>query len=560
MKRNKIFHNAMIAMATLSTVAVATACSDWDDHYTDNVTGGASASLWENIQANGNLSEFASLLKKGGYDELLNGSQTYTVWAPLDGTYNYDSLASISVSALQNEFLANHVAQFNFSASGAIDDDVTMLNSKVMKFTGNGSYSIDGVSVSTANLPGNNGTLYTINGKMPFLPNIFESLNSDYYPLDSISNFYNSYTTSTLDEDRSVIGPIVNGEQTYLDSVMTSYNLLRVLYQQRIQVEDSSYTMILPTNKAWNSAVATLKDLYVYPSQLTYVTDPNDASTNQQLTINNTYLQDSLVKRSILVDLAYNNNMYDNGKLLSLQTGGTLAVDSLVSTTGSVVYTEDANDLFVGATRVDKSNGAVWITDSLRMRPWTSWSPVIKVECEYGSRLSYSRNAVTSVVSTTTKNANVEGTVSGSGYLEVTPTRTNVYPEVGFAIPNVRSTTYKVYVVVAPANYVSSTVALADPIQMRTRFLYNDANGRDRNTSNYNARENDVAKVDTVELEDVTFPVAYAGTDATPLLRIQSRARDYNAKIMRLDCIILVPKTLDDYLKLHPEYKYKLYD
>jgi len=64
---------------------VGVSCSDWDDHYeADNtILDSQQATLWENISKNANLSQFASLLKKAGYDEVLNASQTYTVWLPL---------------------------------------------------------------------------------------------------------------------------------------------------------------------------------------------------------------------------------------------------------------------------------------------------------------------------------------------------------------------------------------------------------------------------------------------------------------------------------------------
>ena len=74
-------------MAFLAAGAMTTACSDWDDHYDNNgVSGSASETIWENVKANANLSQFADLMHKAGYDEVINTTQTYTVWAPLNGT------------------------------------------------------------------------------------------------------------------------------------------------------------------------------------------------------------------------------------------------------------------------------------------------------------------------------------------------------------------------------------------------------------------------------------------------------------------------------------------
>ena len=45
-------------------------CSDWDDHYDANGNNilGSDATLWEQINSRQELSNFATLLKKVGYD------------------------------------------------------------------------------------------------------------------------------------------------------------------------------------------------------------------------------------------------------------------------------------------------------------------------------------------------------------------------------------------------------------------------------------------------------------------------------------------------------------
>ena len=85
MSINKLY-NGWKSMACCTVVAAMTltACSDWDDHFDANtsVLESQHSSLWQNIEKTGNLSQFASLLKKTGYDEKLSASQTYTVWPP----------------------------------------------------------------------------------------------------------------------------------------------------------------------------------------------------------------------------------------------------------------------------------------------------------------------------------------------------------------------------------------------------------------------------------------------------------------------------------------------
>ena len=55
--------------------------------------------------------------------------------------------------------------------------------------------------------------------------------------------------------------------------------------------------------------------------------------------------------------------------------------------------------------------------------------------------------------------------------------------------------------------------------------------------------------------------MAYEGTgNYYPYLRvnstISSRERNDYDRTMRIDCLILRPKELDDFLKEHPDYKY----
>ena len=174
MKRNMIFKNALVVMAAFVAGAMTTACSDWDDHYdpTDATSGSATSTLWRNIQTNTELSEFAELVRKTGYDKILDASQTYTVWAPLNGTFDFNTLSAQGNEKLLKEFVQNHIARSNYRASGSINERVTMLNKKVLGFVGNGSYTMDGVDLTKTNLPSTNGVLHLLNHKLDFRANI----------------------------------------------------------------------------------------------------------------------------------------------------------------------------------------------------------------------------------------------------------------------------------------------------------------------------------------------------------------------------------------------------
>lgn len=587
MKNIKIYGKAAVAMAFLATGAMTTACSDWDDHYNSNgISGSPTQTIWENIKENANLSQFADLMHKAGYDEVINASQTYTVWAPVNGTFNYDSLCALPLTNLKDYFAKNHVARFNFPATGYVNEYVTMLNKKMMPFVGSDStYTFNGVKVVTPNVASSNGVLHVTNGMVNYMANLFESLDSTAYPIDSISRYFHSYDVKELDEANSVEGPVVDGRKTYLDSVFYESNALIYLHNALLNREDSSYSVIVPTNEAWQKAYDQVKKLYNY-KPFTFVKDVPATNLNKATADENyddgptkldfALLKDSIIHYTIAKDLFFNNNIYHNKVLKDLQTGENLTTDSLVSTMRNIYYEEDAANLFEGATRIDKSNGSMWLTDSLRMRPWIAWNPIIKVQGEYGLCNSYNTSATTrNSVTKAEQNPDIQGTVSNGAYMTITPLAAASNPEAIFYLPGVRSTTYAVYVCFVPENINSDTyVENPRPNKVQVTMGYNDLKGTPKEerlkAGSVSSFENDINKVDTIYVGDFTFPLCYYGTGTSsstytsyaPYLRINSRAtgtaaKSQNDRTLRIDFIMLVPKELDTYLKEHPDYKYQ---
>ena len=570
-KRQLIGLSFIICQLLFSAVLVS--CTDWDDHYEadTSIVNSQNATLWENIQQNSSLSEFASLLKKTGYDEVLNATQTYTVWAPANGTFDYDVLSALSTERLQKEFAQNHIARNNYPVSGAVDERIYTLNEKLMFFDGNGSYAIQDVAVTQPNLASRNGVIHLLNGKIPFMANIYESLNTNDYPLDSIANFFHSYDVKKLNEAKSVVGPTLNGQITYLDSVFDEHNDLFTRYFAYINREDSNYTMIVPTNEAWQKAREMVSGYFNYVPSFEYMENTSTGSDQKKVTIDITdvnFLKDSIVNYMLTSSLFYNNNLYDNKKLKKLQTGQTLQCDSLYGTLLTKIYSEDAANLFRDAQRVEKSNGAIWVTDSLRLHPWTSWNPEIIVQAENNKTLSSVVNTAGSpervYVVPGTQNPEVKGHISNNYYIELQPLSMATNPGVVFYLPEVRSTTYSIYLVTVPANIVNANRQTL-PYKFNVSLGYANDRGknedRDRSwcvESNY---VSDSVQIDTLYLGDFTFPVAYAGTgDYAPYIRINSsvtsRERADYDRNMRIDCVILRPKELDNYLKERPDYKY----
>ena len=73
----------------LLLLALFTGCSDtWNDHYEGTPANVNEGSLWQAIQQNPNLSNFAQVIQATGYDRHLNSSQTFTVFAPTNDHFS----------------------------------------------------------------------------------------------------------------------------------------------------------------------------------------------------------------------------------------------------------------------------------------------------------------------------------------------------------------------------------------------------------------------------------------------------------------------------------------
>ncbi len=553
-------------------------CSDWDDHFNANtsVLESQNTTLWKNIEKNGNLTQFAEILRRTGYDQRLDASQTYTVWAPEDDTFDYQTLLGYDNERLVKEFVENHIARNNYPASGETDKDVYMLNEKKMHFSGKDSYVIQDVLLDQLNMGSSNGTIHTLKGRIAFLSNIYEALLSVDYPVDSVRDYVLSFDEKIIDERKSKAGPVVNGEQTFLDTIYYEHNDMLSLFEAHINREDSSYTMLLPTNKAWRDAQTKIRGYCNYLPSFKYLV-PGEGRNPTTVTLKDAEaMKDSLAKLYMMASLFYNNSLYDNKKLKRLEEGAVLSCDSLMTTYGFKMYSDDAANVFHEAKRLEMSNGAAWITDSLRIPSWTICNPEIRFEAEYQDIQAYytNLNGAPNVKVVTKQNEEVLGHVSNNRYVELEPQSKNSNPEIYFYMPNLRSTTYNIYVVLVPANINSKYYAgELKPNLIDFTIGCNDEKGSFKQTrlENVTVRVDSIdderytAKVDTVLAGEFTFPLSYLGVSSgskryAPYIRVRSKVTNAESasydRTLRIDCIILRPKELDDYISEHPDYKY----
>lgn len=590
----------------------ATSCSDFSDYNAIDASAEPSAdkTLWENIQANANLCDFAEVLEKVGYDKVLNESHTYTVWAPVNGSFDKDSLFSLSDSKIIKEFVKNMVANYSHQETDVNDTTVFMLNEKLIKFHGKNTSSMtfDGQSLiansglSAFNYPSTNGILYTISNPSTFRYNGYEIITDTK---DKASKFYDmvmKYQTVTLDEKNSVKGEIVNGLQVYDDSVLIVNNSLteRTL-RSKLTNEDSLYTVLIPNDEAWDEAYNRIAKYYNYIPEMNYqdLSDKdlkpvkgggNTASTafmalgyakklvklsskpsDSEFEDNASYWTDSIAKRNVTNNLIYSEtNTKYNYKLADGQKFE--KGDTLYTTTRKKLTNLPELDNVTMETKT-LSNGHARIINNIPFKSWETYAPEIRT-----------RNVVRYLTSNSSNVSNVTYTNVSKDictfdkpdeknlyYVRVNVSEGSAYaPEMDFKLPDVLSTTYDIYAVVVPGwieNQGDSTY-VRKPYTLRFDLNYtNEKNEEVR--GRFNGKELvtvaaqvikvpaficGAEKVDTIKLGRVTFPICYAGTEAYPNIKAyctltsfgSANRKKYDQQI-RIANIIMKPIDLVEY-------------
>ncbi len=564
-----------------------TSCQDFNDYNEakSDVTPSGNLTLWENIQQNSQLNDFKELVSLAGFDDELNTSHYYTVWAPVDGTYDAAALKQLGSKALLQQFVMNHVADFGHNASGTLDERVHMLNGKSYDFTGTGEYVFDGLKVTAANQPSNNGVMHLIEGNAPYYPNMYEyvtdSLISGSAGIDSLRHLFQKYELTILDEENSIVGPRVNGMQTYIDSVMITTNDLVNSLRAEIDEEDSTYTMLLPTNLAWVKNYNRIRPYYNYIASTKaqgYITQngKTQRSENTLVTIDAEQMGDSLTKRMLTRNLIFSNtngyNLWLNG-----QPHPVYGSDTLFTTTRNKL-SNPRDILNQKKITVPMSNGVGYVVDSLAIYPWESFVPPI-----YVSPRSVNNRA--HVVNANGHSVQVVNPGRWTGeefqkkpyYYWLEPTGPYAIPELRLYLDDVLSATYDIYCVFYP-NYITvDSLTLPQPNRVSFTLSYCGTDGtlqeqlfENQNADSiasfkqrfpesaekaayYTAFENDPTRVDTLHVGRFTFPVCYAGLSTNndrvcPNIKITSPFTAFDRTLMsaysrdlRIAAVILKP-------------------
>ena len=102
------------------------------------------------------------------YADLLSSGQSFTVMAPVNGTFNKDSLLRlvqtvVGDSAVEKSFVQNHITR-SLVSSTPETTKMLMLNMKRMTMA-NGT--VDNIPVTVANTKSSNGVLHVMQHALP---------------------------------------------------------------------------------------------------------------------------------------------------------------------------------------------------------------------------------------------------------------------------------------------------------------------------------------------------------------------------------------------------------
>lgn len=515
----------------LTLLVSFTACESekWNEHYNIDSSVVSEKNLWETIKSNPDFSIFAWAVKKTGYDQMLSSSQMFTIWVPDNQAAALIDTTDTNVNndSLLKEFVQNHITRFSYPASGAKEVRILLLNKKIMTFKPeNGEYYIGDIKLKQKNILTKNGVLHVIENQIPFFNNVWEFL-SKGIELDSVRNYLFSFDKIYFDAEKSIPGDVnEKGETVYLDSVIYNYNIM-FWRLGAMNNEDSTYSVLLPTNTAWEKSFNNIKHYYnyYYLSEATKIT------------------ADTLQRKNTLYALTKD--------LVFSHTWQNMNNDTLISTNRNKFY----KPFDQSALSFPASNGKVYITNDLKINHWESWNKEILIEAE---RTSGRTNTWSNLYERTYND--IEYLVSNKKFIEVSATTASVNPTVTFEVRNTLSgalnpdstikkgAAYNVYCVFVPQK-VKTIVPKPNKVSFTLTYQSADK-GKIVNVNYTNGTTGyitDPEKMTKVLIASkVTFPYSEYGLETPNVkLKVNSNVSAKETAVytreLLIDCIIFEP-------------------
>jgi len=265
------YRNKYFLMLLFAALVFAGCKKQWDqrDAIVDQQLN---VNLFQQIQANGNLSVFAGYLTKIGFDKVLAGSKTYTVFAPTNAALATMDPTIVADTAQLHLFVASHIANQAYLTTGITTPfvRVRLLTGKNSTFT---PTTIDDANITSANQYVSNGVLNVIDKALSYRLNISQyarslttsaSLQAAYIARND-SSFVDT-TKATVDHINPATGKPVLVPNTGVVALNKYFNKVA-----KLDSEDSLYTYIVLTDAALTAEENKVKSYFVTSSTDTTV-------------------------------------------------------------------------------------------------------------------------------------------------------------------------------------------------------------------------------------------------------------------------------------------------
>lgn len=549
----KFKHRILTGVMMAAALFMGTSCDDSEGLKVTEEVPNANKTLYEVLLADADLEDFVEVINSCGEhcaDSLFNKSRVYTLWAPVDGSFNKDSLLNEVKEGNREDvfhrFVMAHVSNHLRAANGTLDNKnkILLLNDKVVTFMGDreAGYTFDGCPLIECNNRVKNGVLHKIASPAEYKYNIMEYLKIAEN-VDSVSNFIYSFNETEFSPGQSIMGPIVNGEQTYLDSVFVTNN--RILNHWDgvgfLDNEDSTYTVYVPTNAAWDEFTSKSEKFFNYSLESK---NPTSVKAEDRDSLRQHYTRINALKYMTFSD--YEQIYVDSpDSILPIwQNGG--REELLKSQVEEFVISEK-----------QLSNGTFKVIDKCPFTFQELFYDTIKVEAENDAMrykteniVEYNRSASKNQLNKDSLFADVK--ISGNSYFEgISPQ--NAPARASYKLPNALSAKYYLAVVTVPKNVTNADVEASE--LKPTRYTFTVAmEGQSGNIFKSGNIESLPDRVDTLFITDskgekviLDIPYCelyntYSHEDYNLYLKVETggNVRKYDYTI-RIDAIMLIP-------------------
>ena len=524
----------------LSIVIMLASCSDWNDHYEGTADAASEgATIWQQMKATPELSDFCDVLEQTkvyrmhkktpvSYADLLSGGQSFTVLAPVNNTFNKDSLLQLvqtvrGDSAVEKSFVQNHITR-SLVSSSPNNAKMLMLNMKHMTME-NGL--VDNTPVKLANTKSSNGMFHILQHALPYKHNILEML-CDNPQLTDIGANIMSFNEDIFDPTSSVSNGVIDGVPIYVDSVVYERNRL-LENVGLLDAEDSTYLVVVPTTEGWREIYDETSQYFLY-----------DKSVEKRDSLQQYYTMSALLEDAVF-------NMTDQK---SIQ-------DSLISVPylrtnqsfekGKKVYHVfqkpfEEGGILYGANKLDCSNGQIYTTPKWSFKPTDTFFKELRTEGESTWMLTQERDCSYNI------RRQIADSISSGSYLQIIPKSGTSNWELTFRISNTLAGDYDICMVLLPQSVAGLNNGKPCKFKATINYVDEDNNAQSFNCNNTQFESN-AERVDTIVVaEGFHFPTCnYDQNEVKVTVKLQcsilARETSRYSREMYLDCIYLRPRT-----------------